>query len=437
MPRWITGVGTLFLVTTFLAGCGSDPGFSEEEFRSEDGTVQFVNMMPDSPQVRMFHGLSQDDIAFPFVSPIELRFVDRYDWEIAYVNTAGDRVIIAEDENQQISADTLSTFLFMGTTSQPNIQVFDTPEIPSIDRVEGQADVWFASNSTLYDMVDIYLIDADANLADAVPLVTLTSGTFTQLNTVPSGTSRRLWITVAGTDQVIFDSGAFEVVDQQQELFAVVDDFGTDASNHVDVIRSLAASRSIMQDFSQVPGVRVGNYSTFDSIDAQVGDTAFNSVSEDSLTSYQETAAGTVTVTIEAEGSGGESADVALFRGRFQSIISFDDPTLGGGTSSIIVLDEQRPITDRATFKFINGTNQTVDVYGLRDGQDTDDVPPLVQDAGFAGTNVIELFTDNLRFLVVDANSGETVADLNQNIMAGENYTLILDSESELRIQAD
>ena len=121
MPRWITGVGTLFLVTTFLAGCGSDPGFSDEDFRTEDGTVQFVNMMPDSPQVRMFHGLSQDDIAFPFVSPIELRFVDRYDWEIAYVNTAGDRVIIAEDENQQISADTLSTFLFMGTTTQPKV----------------------------------------------------------------------------------------------------------------------------------------------------------------------------------------------------------------------------------------------------------------------------------------------------------------------------
>ena len=437
MLRWIAGVGTLFLVTIFLAGCGSDSGFSEEEFRSEEGTVQFVNMMPDSPQVRMFHGLSQDDIAFPFTSPIEVRFVDRYDWEIAYVNTEGDRVIVAEGENQQISANTLSTFLFMGSTAQPNIQVFDTPEVPSADRVEGQADVWFASNSTLHDMVDIYLIDADANIADEVPLVTITSGNFTQLNTVPSGTSRRLWVTVAGTDQVIFDSGAFEVVDQRQELFAVVDDFGPDASNHVDVIRSLAASRSIMQDFSQAPTVRIGNFSTFDRIDVQVGETAFSSIPEDSLTAYKEAAAGTAAVSVEVDGNVSERADVSLFRGRFHSIVSFDDPTIAGGTSSIIVLDEQRPITARATFKFINGTDQTIDVYGLRDGQDTDDVPPLVQDVGFAGTNVIEVFTDNLRFLVTPADSAEAIASLDQNMMPGENYTLILDSESQLRIQAD
>lgn len=437
MPRWIAGVGALLIVTTFLSGCGSDPGFSDEQFIPADGTAQFVNMMPDSPQVRMFHGIYTEDVSFPFASPVDIRPVDRYDWEIAYVNAAGDRINIAEAENQQISEDTLSTFLYMGTTTQPNIQIVDTPTVPQADRIEGTADVWFASNSTAFDMLDIYMLDADTDIATEAPLTTVTSGTFSQLISVPSGTSRRLTVTVAGTSQVVFDSGAIEIVDRRQELFAIVDDFGPGASNHVDVIRTLAASRSIIRDVSQGVETRAGNYSNFADLNLTVGGTSFTNIAQDSISAYQVTTNGTQSIVTEVGGNVTEETELVFLRGSYHSVISFNDSENAGQTRSVTVLDATRPTRDRSGFKFVNGSNQTVDLYGLRDGQDTDDVPPLLSDVGFGGTNTTETFSENVRFLVTTPDQSENLGELTQTLIAGENYTLIFDSQGDLHLLSD
>lgn len=433
MPSWKVGVGTLFLTSILLTGCGSDPGFTDDQFRATEGSVQFVNMMADSPQVRMFHGLTQDDVAFPFTSPEEIRFVDRYDWEIAYQNAANDRVTVAEGENQQISENVLSTFLFMGNTAQPNIQIVDTPVVPVAERPEGMADVWFAANMS-QDMVDIYLIDSTASIADSAPLVTVTNGTFTQLFTVPSGDTRRLWVTLAGTDEVLFDSGELIIVGQTQELFALVRDFGPDNDAHVDVIRSRSQSRSVIQDFSQPLEVRSGNYSSFGALDVTASDVSFPSVSANSFSGYQRATNGTQPVTTSTAGTLLEETELPFFRGLFQSVVSFNDPDNPDQTRTVAVLDSGRSITDRAEFKFINGSGVTVDVYLLRDGQDTDEVPPFLNDVGFGGTTTREAFPENLRFVVTSADGAETLASLSQTLQNLGSYSLIFDSQNTIHL---
>ncbi len=432
MLRWISGAGALFLVTTILSGCGSDPGYSDDQFIPTEGAVQFVNMMPDSPQIRMFHGLSQDDVSFPFATPVEVRFVDRYDWEIAYVNTANDRVTVAEGENQQISEDVLTTFLFMGNTTQANVQIIDTPLIAQADRPDDVSEIWFANNSSRFDMVDIYLIDADALLDDQSPLVSVTSGTYTQLISVPAGTSRRLWITVAGTNEVIFDSGAIQIPEKSQELFGLVDDFGPGGSKHVNVIRTLAQSRSVIPDFSQGVELRAANYTTLGNIDVTVGDNSFTGISEGSISSYQQATNGTLATKVEIDGNTTEETETEVVRGIYQSLISFDDPDNAGLSRSVNVLDSFRPITNRSEFKFINGSSQTVDLYALRDGQDTDDVPPLLNNVGFGGTNTTESFPESLRLVVTNQDGTETLNTLTRTLIAGESYTLIFDTRNEL-----
>ena len=47
-----------------LVGCGSDPGFNEEtDFVRKEGAVQFVNMMADSPELTMIHGLNNQTLS--------------------------------------------------------------------------------------------------------------------------------------------------------------------------------------------------------------------------------------------------------------------------------------------------------------------------------------------------------------------------------------
>ena len=434
MPRWITGAGTLFLVTLFLTGCGSDSGFQQADFIPTEGSVQFVNMMPDSPQVRMFHGLSREDISFPFATPINVRAVDRYDWEVVYANNAGDRIVVAGAENQPISENVLTTFLFMGNIAQANIQIIDTPTTPQADRAEGVADVWFAVNSSSHDMLDIYLTAFGTGLDSADPPVTVTSGTFTSPTSVTAGTDRQLRITIAGTDTLLFDSGSIEILQQTQELFAVVDDFGPDSANHVDVLRTLAQSRSIIPDTSQPALVRAGNYTTVESLDIDVGEASFADVTSNSLSAYQEVSGGEKTVIVSSADTPVEEIMLNILRGFHQSVVSFTDTENAGQTRSFAVRDSFRPITDRSGLAFINGSGQTVDMYILRDGQNTGDVPPLLNDVGFVGTDSRESFSEPLQFAITNSDGTETLATLNETLLPGETYTLIFDAQNGLRL---
>ena len=135
MPTRNTQSGFLLLAILLLSACGSDSGFNEDtDFISKNGFVQFVNMMPDSPEVTMFHGRDRETSRFPFAQAARQTPVDKYDWRIAYLDANDDEVTVAEGENQPILEDGLSTYLWMGSLSQPNIQIVDAPFIVSSNR---------------------------------------------------------------------------------------------------------------------------------------------------------------------------------------------------------------------------------------------------------------------------------------------------------------
>ena len=162
----------LFLVATQLSGCGSDPGFNEDtDFAVDEGSAQFVNLMSDSPNLTILHGLSRTSVQFPFTSPIEVRAADDYDWEIVYLNdpnefNSDNQIVVAEGSDQIVKKDSLSTFLFMGTIAQPNIQIVDHDALPQSERPEGEAQLWFANNANTFAMVDIFVTAFGLNIFD-------------------------------------------------------------------------------------------------------------------------------------------------------------------------------------------------------------------------------------------------------------------------------
>ncbi len=433
MQSWIRR-GSAMLLTLLLIGCGSDPGFDEADFVAGEGTVQFINMLPDSPEVRIFHGLSQTDIRFPFSSPIEIRFEDRYDWRIAYLDTVGNEVILAEGLDQQILENTLTTFLIFGNTQTTTVQFVDTATIAASARPEGLADLWFASNSSQYPMIDVYFTQFGADLANAAPIATIGSGLSSPLFEVGAGEGQQIRLTIAGTDSLLFDSGAIEIVDRAQELFAIVDDFGPDATNHVDVIRTLAQSGSTIPDVSQRPRIRSGNYTTLPDIEVMLGDVNYGMVERDTLTTFIEQRAGAADLVVSSDGNSLEQSEQQLFNGFFQSVLTFDNPDDSDSVRSLSVFDSLRPVADRVELKFVNGSDQTVDFYILQPEQTTESVPPAFNDVGFAGTTTLELRANTLELVATTADGQTRVAAISTTLAEGGNYTLILDNSGGLTL---
>ena len=443
MPTRNTQPGFLLLSTLLLSACGSDSGFNEDtDFIAKDGFIQFVNMIPDSPEVIMLHGLDRTSVTFPFVQSVGQIPADKYDWRIAYLDSKDDEVTVAEGEDQQVVEDGLSTFLWMGSLGQPNIQIVDAPFISATDRPAGVADVWFASNLTNHPMVDIYLTDLSATLVDAVPLTTVTSGSFSTRFSVDSGPEQQIRITVAGSDTLLFDSGSLEILDKTEDLYALVDDFGPDGANHADVIRTIGADGSTIQDESQPASVRIGNFSKQTPVNVVLGTTVYPNINKQTRSSSREVASGSFGFRITDSANTileENESPVTVTGGTFQSIYTFDNNTTDATsvTRSLIVADSFRLVADRALVKFVNGSNESVDLYILRPGQDLDEVAPILDNIGFAGQPDNESIANNVEYVVRNSNNTETLARISNAQQEGVSYTLVFDTENVLHLLTD
>lgn len=424
------GAALLFLL--LLAACGSDSGFNKkEDFASKEGGVQFVNMMPDSPEVTIIHGFDNTQVPFPVSAPIKVRFEDKYDWRIAYLDSSGKEITVIKDENQPITENFLSTFLFMGSLQQPDVQIVDREILPVEDKPADMADIWFASNITNHPMVDIYITAFSADLATSAVLTTLTSGSSSRQFSVGAGTEKQLRITAAGSLDILFDSGSIAIPENSLDLYALVDDFGPSAANHVDVIRSLTLAGTTITDVSQSGSARLGNYTSFETIKATIGAVVFPPTPQEDRSTYQDVADGEQTLIVTSDGLQLEELVVNVRLGSFQSVYTFDnlDAQIQAATNSLIVADEHRPIIDRSLFKFVNGNNQTVDLYALRDNDTLENSLPLINDMSFGGTATNETLSEVINFVVTSSDATETLANKIVNLMESESYTLIFDDE--------
>ena len=443
MPTRNTQSGFLLLAIFLLSACGSDSGFDEHtDFITKNGFVQFVNMMPDSPEVTMFHERDRSTLRFPLAQAVAQSPVDKYDWRIAYLDAKDDEVTVAKGENQPILEERLTTYLWMGSINQPNIQIVDAPYLRSSDRPAGVADIWFASNLTNHSMVDIYLTDLGVTLTEAAPLATVTSGSFTSRFSVDAGPDQQVRITVAGSNELLFDSGSLEILEKTEDLYALVDDFGPDGAKHANVIRTIGSIGSTILDDSQPASVRIGNYSEQSPVTATLGTAVYPNINKQTRSNSQEIENSSIEFTITDASDTileASSGPVTIRAGAFHSIYTFENNTTDATsiTRSLIAIDSFRLVRDRALFKFINGSNEFVDVYILRPGQDLDKVAPLLNDVGFAAQLNSESIANDVEYVIRNSDNTETLASISNTQQEGVSYTLIFDAKGDLQLLTD
>ena len=432
------------LAATNLPGCGSDPGFNEDiDFAVDEGSAQFVNLMGDSPNLTILHGLSRTSVQFPFTSPVELRAADEYDWEIVYLNdpnefNSDNQIVVAEGKDQVIKKDSLSTFLLMGNIAQPNIQIVDHDLLPQAERPDGEAKLWFANNARNFAMVDIFVTTAGEDLEDITPLVTLNSGAFSDLFPVFSGLDKQIRVKATDSGQLIFDSGPIELPDKSNELFAIVDDFGPNQGDHVNIIRTLSAAQTIIVDASQTARARIANFSQFETVSASLNQVQFDDVARLNLSDYSDVANGNAELIVK------EGAEIVLeessqpgFDGNFKTIYIFSNENDEGnqGTKSLGVVDDKRSVVDRAILSFANGSSETIDLYAVEPGDGIDDQRPLLNDFGFGASGTLEVLVRPSDLIVANQESSETLGVLSVDFVPGQSFTVIFDSSGNLNLQ--
>ena len=152
---------------------------------------------------------------------------------------------------------------------------------------------------------------------------------------------------------------------------------------------------------------------------------------QEDRSTYQDVADGEQTLIVTSDGLQLEELVVNVRLGSFQSVYTFDnlDAQIQAATNSLIVADEHRPIIDRSLFKFVNGNNQTVDLYALRDNDTLENSLPLINDMSFGGTATNETLSEVINFVVTSSDATETLANKIVNLMESESYTLIFDDE--------
>ncbi|MBT4494348.1 MAG: DUF4397 domain-containing protein [Gammaproteobacteria bacterium] len=429
---------TALLSVVIITGCGSDPGFNEEtDFILKEGSAQFINLMPDSPELTIIHGLTQSQARHAESSGIELRYEDKYDWRIAYLDADSREVTVARQDDQQITENMLSTFLIMGNLTQPNILVVDV-SVPTPDQLsDDSSEVWFGSNLSATSMVDVYVTDFGLDLSEASPLTSVDSGGYTNLFTVDAGDSRQLRITVAGTKDLLFDSGILQIPGQNLILFALADNFGPNGSAHIKVVSSSLSNSESIADVSQETKARVASFSDTESLNVAIGSNSFDSITRGSPTDYRTTPAGTQTFTVSLDGSTIIEDSGTLTTGEFHSLMVFDNPDTDPELLTFIVADRFRNISDRVLFQFVNGSSQTIDFYALRIDQSQEDFAPTYNDIQNVATGVTEILSGQARFIITNSSGSETLASTELNLTEGTSYTVVFDSSGELQVLQD
>lgn len=173
-----------------------------------------------------------------------------------------------------------------------------------------------------------------------------------------------------------------------------------------------------------------------------LGTAVYPNINKQTRTSSQEAGNGGVEfkITDASDTILEESAGpVTIGGGAFQSIYTFENNTTDATsvTRSLIAIDSFRLVRDRALFKFINGSNELVDLYIRRPGQDLDEVAPLLNDIGFAAQLNNESRANDVEYVVRNSDNTETLASMSNTQQEGVSYTLVFDTQGVLHLLTD
>ena len=377
-PRGMRGQLILLLGVlsgVVLMGCGGSSYNSNSTTNKPitTGFLRLVNTVPDSPT--LLAGVDATvltRVSFAQATGLQQLKTNKYAIDVQYLDVKGSTVDLIKKEKITIGVEDQLTMFIVGSLDAPHTHIVDN-QTPAI--AAGSAEVQVMQTVATLSNVDVYLTDANADLATSTKLTTVAYDQSSELATIPSGGNYRLRVTPPGSTTVLYDSGAFAIADTTRLMFVVVDYFGPGGSGFRVVQLNNQSATTFPNEV--LPGAaRIANMiADVPSVDLYIGAVsgtpAFAGVPFGSVAALQDVTPGTLTCTLTPAGDPATilfSGPVIWASGETRTLVAVRSL---GGVAVRATLDLTRPISGFSQIEVINAapTALAVDTFLIEAGK--------------------------------------------------------------------
>ncbi len=277
---------TLF-ATVLVFGCGG--GSSSSGDSAEDASIQLVNLLVDSPAISaVYNEVGADSenesrleaLEFPSASASVSLSLGEYDLDVVYDTLNEEEVAILPQRSLSVGAEREIVVATFGTVDEPELRIFDyeLEDFSDLDEDE-QADVEtlfveFFHGAPSQGDIDVYLTETDESILTRSPLFRLSYGSSSGLQLIQRDSNYRIWVTLADTNDVVFDSNTISINTLRRQFFFLTDAFGP-AGVSMQLSRAGSVGSFIVNDQEDVTTFLATNWvSNVPGIDVYFGDTA-------------------------------------------------------------------------------------------------------------------------------------------------------------------
>lgn len=233
-----TGLAALLAL---LFGCGGGGGNNDDDEPLRDtgqdarvAQMRFVNMIPDSPQIEMFHSGRNSSAFTEFLdfgngSARKDFVIGLFQFNFNYVNGQGQRITLYEEADFPLGDGEEFTYIMIGELANAQLLRVDNTEfLVGLDDATADVEpqIQFVHAALGVGPIDFYVTENGAALS-AEPRATVTYGEHSTISEIAASDSTQLRAYPAGnTTDLLFDTGATAVARTTRSMIVAANYFG-------------------------------------------------------------------------------------------------------------------------------------------------------------------------------------------------------------------
>ena len=168
--------GLLVASCIALAGCGEDPGIDPAVIMAgpATGEVQFVNLIPDAPELTIFVGTNVAIVDYRDATVNQSLPLADYTMSVTFQGADNETIVLFENIPFRLDDENELKVLLRGTVANPSFHIQDLRDVAVVGGVaEGTQQVWVAGGLASTDSYDVYITDSRVEVVDVAPTLTV------------------------------------------------------------------------------------------------------------------------------------------------------------------------------------------------------------------------------------------------------------------------
>lgn len=436
--RACLGVAATLLL---LAGCGGGGGNSDDDDDRPADTGQdarvaqmrFINMIPDGPQIEMFHTARNSTAFTEFLnfgngSARKNFVIGDFEFNFNYTNGDGQRITLFEDAAFPLRDGEEFTFIMVGELDNAQVLRVDNEEfLVGLDdaTADVEPEIQFVHTAVGVGPIDFYVTEIDADITSVSPMATVAYNANSPLFTIAASDTTQLRAYAEGSKtDLLFDTGETPIERTTRSMIVAANYFGPSngTQDNVQLLR-FGAIPIALGNANQPSSIRLHNsISDQNAVDLYLESTSgtplianvgFTERSPEVVIAAQ---TNTLIVT-----SANNPADVLL---------TADNSALPGGSRRTLyvggegsnpdnenlpnvgfslVTESTRAITAGVPVRLFNGAtqNDNLAVYLLRPGETVEGSQP--SELAMGGYGAVSVVSGEFDLVVVESSSGANI----------------------------